>query len=357
VSLTVGVDKSIVKKKTGLQMIDIIFTIDYELYGNGEGGLQELVYEPAEKLISIFQDRGTRFVAFIELAELEMIDSLGTDKAIDNVKGQLKEFYNKGVEIGLHLHPQWYGAHYEHGSWSLDYDEYNLCLLPRERIAHIIERSIRYIRTILDIKEFVPISFRAGNWLFKPTQIIADVLSNYGIRVDSSVIKGSVFRQYKVDYRRALRNGYYWPFSHSVESYDLNGTLIEVPIYSEMIYAWRMLSPKRVLLQKKGISMAGGTRKKDLSRLLDFLRLKQPIKLDYCRMTFSELVRMTEKIVQEDLKSKGQYKPIVAIGHTKELEDYKTIDKYLCYLIKKNINITSFSEVYRRCREEMGRAI
>ena len=28
-------------------MIECIFTIDYEIYGNGEGSLQQLVYEPA----------------------------------------------------------------------------------------------------------------------------------------------------------------------------------------------------------------------------------------------------------------------------------------------------------------------
>jgi len=32
-------------------MIDCIFTIDYEIYGNGEGSLRELVYEPTQKFV------------------------------------------------------------------------------------------------------------------------------------------------------------------------------------------------------------------------------------------------------------------------------------------------------------------
>ena len=72
---------------------------------------------------------------FVEVAELEMIEANGTDPAIDLVKHQIRDFYEEGFELGLHLHPQWYNARYENGKWLLDYSEYNLCTLPRERIA------------------------------------------------------------------------------------------------------------------------------------------------------------------------------------------------------------------------------
>ena len=55
-------------------MIECVFTIDYEIYGNGDGSLKELIFEPASKMIEIFKKYDSRFVAFIELAELEMID-------------------------------------------------------------------------------------------------------------------------------------------------------------------------------------------------------------------------------------------------------------------------------------------
>ena len=54
-------------------MIECIFTIDYEIYGNGEGSLRELVYEPSQRLIHIFKKLNKRFVVFIEAAELEKI--------------------------------------------------------------------------------------------------------------------------------------------------------------------------------------------------------------------------------------------------------------------------------------------
>ena len=87
-------------------MIECIFTIDYEIYGNGEGSLKELVYGPAEKLKEIFLNRNERFVVFAELAELEMIEAQGTDSGIDLVKHQLRDYCREGFELGLHLHPQ-----------------------------------------------------------------------------------------------------------------------------------------------------------------------------------------------------------------------------------------------------------
>jgi hypothetical protein len=51
-------------------MIEVIFTLDYEIWGNGEGSLWNLVHEPAEKLSALFRDYHARLVMFIEAAEL-----------------------------------------------------------------------------------------------------------------------------------------------------------------------------------------------------------------------------------------------------------------------------------------------
>jgi hypothetical protein len=56
-------------------MLEVIFTLDYEIYGNGRGSLQDLIYTPAEKLEEIFKGHNVPFVAFIEVAELEELPS------------------------------------------------------------------------------------------------------------------------------------------------------------------------------------------------------------------------------------------------------------------------------------------
>lgn len=329
-------------------MIECIFTIDYEIYGNGEGSLRELVYEPADRLMATFRKWNASFVCFVEVAELEMIEAEGTDPAIDLVKHQIRDFYREGFELGLHLHPQWYNARYEHGRWLLDYSEYNLCTLLRARIVQIVDRSIAYFRDVLGVADFTPLSFRAGNWLFQPTRALANVLAERGIKVDSSVFKGGLRHEQKLDYRRALRNGYYWTFADHTDVPDPKGALLELPIHTQMVQLWNMLTTRRIGLERKGFS-AAQTGKKRLYRLLDFLRFWHPLKFDFCRMTINELTRMVDTVIKEDQQNPTSFRPIVAIGHTKELVDFETVESFLSYLGRKGIAVSTFEEVYDRC--------
>jgi hypothetical protein len=329
-------------------MIECIFTIDYEIYGNGEGSLKSLVYEPAEKLGTIFRKWNAHFVAFVEVAELEIIEAKGTDPAIDLVKDQIRDFYCEGFELGLHLHPQWYNAQYENGKWLLDYSEYNLCTLPRDRIVQIVDRSIAYLRDILGVADFMPFSFRAGNWLLQPAGTAANVLAERGIKVDSSVFKGGLRHQHQLDYRRALRNGNYWKFMDHADVPDPRGALLEVPIYTQMVPFWKMLNSKRLNPQHIGIGAGQSVRDK-LYRLLDFLRFQHPLKLDFCCMTTDELVQMVERVIQEDQQDPTSFRPIVSIGHTKDLVDYETVESFLAYLNEKRIRVSTFTELYHKC--------
>lgn len=329
-------------------MIECIFTLDYEIYGNGEGSLSELVYEPAEQLMSIFRKRNARFMPFVEVAELEKMEAEGADSAISLVKKQIREFYKDGFELGLHLHPQWCNARYQSGKWLLDYSEYNLCMLPRDRIVQIVDRSITYLREVVGVPDFTPFSFRAGNWLLQPTQPAAEVMAERGIKVDSSVFKGGLQHRHKLDYRPALRNGHYWMFSDSANVPDPQGSLLELPIYTQMVPAWRMLTAKRVGLQRKS-SSAVQSGKNKLYRMMDLSRVRHPLKFDFCRMTLEELIRMMDLVIREDEKNPTSFRPIVAIGHTKDLVDFETVESFLAYIERKGIGISTFEKVYNKC--------
>ena len=330
-------------------MIEIVFTIDYEIYGNGDGSLKELVYEPASKLKDLFERWKSKFVVFVEAAELEVIESNNADDAISLVKEQVVDFFNHGFELGLHLHPQWYNAKYQNGRWLPDYREYNLCKLPEERIAHLLDRSITYLGRILKIDNFCPLSFRAGNWLLQPTRPIARLLFDRGIRIDSSVFKGGYQHKYQLDYRPALKNGYYWPFTDDVNVASPKGKLIEIPTYVAMKPIWKLFSTKRMGLQQK--SSAGTRSNRDtIFRLFDFFRFQYPLKLDFCRMRTNELIHMLDEEMQKDQKDPSVYRPIVAIGHTKDLKDLRAVDALLSYIKKSGLAISGFSDVHSKVR-------
>jgi hypothetical protein len=328
-------------------VIEFVFTIDYEIYGDGTGCLKDLVYEPARRLTELFRNWNARFVAFVEVAEFEKIEAYGTDRAIDLVKKQIEEFYRDGFEVGLHLHPQWCNARCERSAWALDYGEYNLCTLPPPRIAEIVDGSLAYIRHVVNSSHFTPLSFRAGNWLFQPTQTAASVLAEKGIRIDSSVFKGGLQRNHGLDYRPAMRNGYYWSFERDVNEPDPIGPWIEVPIYTDMVPFWKMATPKRLGMRNgTGAKSQGQGVGQKWSRLRDRLRFHYPLKLDFCRMTLSEMTSMMDRIIREDQADPETYRPVVAIGHTKDLTDFDTVDSFLSFLKTNRIPISTFPDIY-----------
>jgi len=335
-------------------MIECIFTVDYEIYGNGRGSLRELVYEPAEKLKAVFRKWNARCVVFVEAAELEAIGAAGTDPAIGLVERQIREFREEGFEIALHVHPQWCQARYEEGHWLLDDDEYNLCLLPADRIDRIIDRAIAYLRKVLGAPGYTPLSFRAGNWLLQPTAAIAKSLAGQGIKIDSSVFKGGRQHLYGLDYRRSLKNGYYWPFSEDVNVPDSRGLLLEMPTFTRMVPAWQMFTAKRLGLRQKGPSPAPQRRQK-LVRLRDFARLRHPMKLDFCRLTAAEMIHMFDREIEEDRRNPAPFRPLVAIGHTKDLADLETIESSLACLQSHGVPVSTFADAHDKIMRRNGR--
>jgi hypothetical protein len=270
------------------------------------------------------------------------------------VKEQVWQLRREVFEIGLHLHPQWYNARRENGTWVLDDSEYNLCTLKRERIEWMVRKGIGYLRGILKEPGFTPLSFRAGNWLLQPSHTATAVLAEQGIRLDSSVFKGGLQRGRGLDYRPALKNGYYWTFQHDVNAEEPEGRLLEIPIHTRLVPCWRMITPKRLALQRKGKVLARKSAPPSLrqraSRICDLLRFRYPLKFDFCRMTLEELQASIKDMIREDQKSPALLKPLVAIGHTKDLHEFETVARFLSYLKDQEIKVSTFEEVFGRCR-------
>ena len=329
-------------------MIECVFTLDYEIYGSGDGSLADLVCGPADALSTIFREADSRFVVFAETAELEMIEAAGSDADIDAVTHQLRSLHADGFEMGLHLHPWWYNARRENGRWTLDYSEYNMCALPAPRIAQMIDRSLAFLRRTLNVADFTPLSFRAGHLLFQPAAAAAAVLASRGIRLDSSVYKGGVWHQHGLDYRRAMANGSFWCFGADANVPDSEGSLLEIPIHTQMAPSWALLTPKRMLLERKAAA-AANSRGRLVSRLREAARVWRPMKFDYCALTREEMKGMIDRVLLDDRTDPSTYRPLVAIGHTKDLFDDEAVRFLLDYLRKHEIPVRTFAEVYDRC--------
>jgi hypothetical protein len=66
-------------------------------------------------------------------------------------------------------------------------------------------------------------------------------------------------------------------------------------------------------------------------------------------MTLEELIRMMDLVIREDEKNPTSFRPIVAIGHTKDLVDFETVESFLAYIERKGIGVSTFEKVYDKC--------
>jgi hypothetical protein len=96
-----------------------------------------------------------------------------------------------------------------------------------------------------------------------------------------------------------------------------------------------------------------------LKRAADFLRPRYPLKLDFCRMTLDELTSMMGRIIREDRETPDLFRPVVAIGHTKDLTDLQTVDSLLSFLHTNRIAVSTFDGVYAKLSPQNvpGRAV
>ena len=156
-------------------MIEFIFTLDYEIYGNGSGSLQDLVLDPTQRLAEIFEEFDAPIVIFAEAVEFPKIEEAQSDPGSFGVRDQLRRLRAGGHEIALHLHPWWANARFEDGFWKLDWSERNLGALEEKRVEEIVSNAIEYLRKALNDPSFTPVAFRSGLWAMQPTSAIATV--------------------------------------------------------------------------------------------------------------------------------------------------------------------------------------
>jgi hypothetical protein len=324
-------------------MIECVFTLDYEIYGNGEGSLRDLVLGPTRQLAELFQAFGAPFVVFAEAVEFARMEEAQSDPDTAGVRAQLRELRRLGHEIALHLHPWWANARYEDGRWCLDWSERNIGTLEPGRVEVIVSGGIRYLREALDEPSFTPLAFRAGQWAIQPSPVILSVLARQGVRVDSSVFKGGRLHDLGLDYRPAVANGSFWRIGNDVNVPDPNGMLWEVPIYTQLVPFWQMLGRKRLKLQSKTRSASQGSPLSHHWR--DFLRFRYPRKLDFCRMTFAEMREAVEVVLEQHQAGRENHNLLVAIGHSKDFVDSEAVRRFLAFLQERAIAVTTFSRL------------
>ena len=115
-------------------MKTLLFTLDYELYGNGSGDVFKHIIEPTDKILGIVEKYNAKLTIFFEVIEYwklkeewESGNRMGYDRnPIEAMERQLKRAFEYGHDIQLHLHPQWVDAFWTENGWKVNLEKWRL---------------------------------------------------------------------------------------------------------------------------------------------------------------------------------------------------------------------------------------
>jgi len=236
-------------------MIHVIFTLDYEIHGNGEGSPYELMVEPTDRMLGQFDRYGAKLTILADVAEILKFREYGGGTTQDKfhyrkIEAQLRKAIQGGHDVQLHLHPSYFNTQHDGDRWRMDWSEYDFATLAPDRMRSMLRAGRDYLETLLR-----PVDgnyrcnvFRAANWAVQPSPNVVRALIESGFVVDTSVFKyGQRAGRVNFDYSHAPSAVLPWRASEKdicVE--DPEGRLWEAPIYCEQRWLGAFLTVNRL---------------------------------------------------------------------------------------------------------------
>lgn len=351
-------------------MLNVIFTTDYEIHGNGEGSPYLLMVEPTRRLMRSFEDYGAKLTIMADVAEIGRFKQYAAARGEDRfhageIEDQLREAVACGHDVQLHVHSGYFGARFENGRWVQNGAERDLPRLGYDRLSHIVGEGRSYLENLL--KPVAPgyscVAFRSAYWAMQPSTDIVRALRDHGIRIDTSVFKyGARSGAVNFDYSEAFSRLVPWPVDENdVCRPDPQSDLWEVPIYCEHRGIWHFLSLMRLYqvwqtkihpLTKgagegkeigetagKAGERRGGGPLRGLARMAALLAGKHALKMDFNQCGGGQLVR-TLKRIENEYADFPYPLPVVLIGHSKLFTSYneRQLRRFLEYVAGNTVN-------------------
>ena len=345
----------------------LLFTLDYEIHGNGDGNPLALMVEPTYRLMTLLEEYHQHLVIMADVAEILCFrrywqETGRDDFHVQEIETQLQDALRRGHDVQLHIHSSYFRAKWDGKRFDQCIEEYNMAALPFERIDTMVGECVAYLETLLrpvraDYKVWL---FRAANWSMHPTPNIYRALVKHGITHDTSVYKGGC-QGGNVCYDYRLAHDNLLPYTASAEDinvFDQAGKITEMPIYTEMRPFYDFISPIRIFRMvrakmhkhKHASGKVGGSsadeettsttqatvNKADNRRLsLRSFFVKSPLKMDFNQLRSRQLIGMMQHI-ERRVGDKADV-PVVLIGHSKTFIPYneKTLRPFLEWLSKK----------------------
>jgi hypothetical protein len=367
-------------------LINLILSLDYEIFGNGAGDVMRDIIEPTNRLLHICERHGAKLTIMFEVAEYwafkQNEDKLGLDYSPAQVMAeQIQNAISRGHDVQLHLHPQWIGAELDDHIWRVKINQWCIADLPHGlgddgdeySIMGALSKGKKTLESLLCpiALAYECIAFRAGGFHIQPSRRVIAAMKAIGLAMDSSVVQGLYVQSpwWQSDFRDAVSNyGYWWTTADDVcRSGPEYEQILELPIYSKMQpyltnLRWSKLRAelKRRKLEScypSTIKQARGLRSTyKITYVLQKLTSMHPITVDFCKLNAQTMSKAIEDVILTNGHSDDETKrtiPVVLIGHSKDFWNDEHLDSFLStmrsFSVHKGvIKFSTFSDVAQK---------
>ncbi|MEZ4778117.1 MAG: hypothetical protein R2786_01900 [Flavobacteriaceae bacterium] len=258
--------------------MNILITLDYELFYDKKPSLEKQIINPTKELLKIADPLNIKLVLFVDVGYLKCLEKFKGDypeleKDYQLITSQLRELCEKGHEAQLHIHPHWEDTLYDGKEWTFDLSRYKLADFSEEEVERIVSE---YTEILSRITQQKITAYRAGGWSAQPFPPIGKALKKNDILIDSTVYPRGFLssKDQWFDFKKVGFEKSQWKFSEDLTTENNKGSFTEVAISSFKVlpfFFWKfvwvrlMKIPKHVSLSK---GSAVGPSKLHILRLL-----------------------------------------------------------------------------------------
>jgi len=333
-------------------MIYLVFTDDWELWGDASGDPEKLQFRPMRELVRIFNRHGVRASFYAEVMQQlcfrRFQDHHPELKVLADVWDEaVVEAFRQGHDIQLHLHPQWKGATYEGRRWKIS-APWSLLDHDPVDVRQMLSEGKRYLQSLLRPIDpnYNCVAFRAGHWCIAPSRFALPTLAELGFTLDTSVIGGLQYRTIDVSLDYSSVEESLWPYYPSMDDARKVSThpepIVCVPTHHLEGQRFRYLKRDLKLLWQRFVRSDGlvqpGHETATHIVPLAVGKAKQIVRRyfigethisDISHLDYALLRAVVNNVRKRANQSGRQNVPVVLAGHSKEIRNLDDINRFV----------------------------
>lgn len=302
-------------------MINIIITVDYEIFGNGKGNVKKHILNPTTRLLNISDKHNVPLSIMFEIYEYLAFEKYNKELEIDfgyspvkEIKKQLQTAYKNGHDVQLHIHPQFTEMEYKQKNFLLKNPTLSVLDLKKEEVYKLIKNGKDKIESVLNFSDYKCLALRLSNmpWIEAPKNMLSS-MDKLGLKIHS--LSASCEMKNKLGY---------WKLYDS-QSYEIPIHTVPMKIYKlfnlrnifTLLYIWRYSPPKKSF----------GKTERDIEKK----KLKKGYycsKWDFSKLSFKDMIEYLEFAIKK-FDYKNHEIPLIMIGHSKDFFNDKNFEKFL----------------------------